>query len=193
MPLSLPPVPPAPLALFFICIQLPSLSLAMLFSPAGGSDHVMRKTPRKRVLVRYVGPKTEPWWMHMVSFRIILTTMCISVLISTDDPETRLGSRIIWSRELLSSVWVFLQVTLNPRCRLPVALEVSGWNSVLFVIYSIMPLATQLDGLLHLLRTFTMVMPEETPTGCFEWAHSEIFWKMENWMIQGSLTTGMCR
>ncbi|CAE7842794.1 unnamed protein product, partial [Symbiodinium microadriaticum] len=51
VPLSLPPLPPAPVALFFVCFQLPALSLAMLFSPAGRSDHVMRKTPRKRMLV----------------------------------------------------------------------------------------------------------------------------------------------
>jgi hypothetical protein len=40
------------MVMLFVCVQLPVLSLAMLFSPAGGDDHVMRKTPRKRKLIR---------------------------------------------------------------------------------------------------------------------------------------------
>lgn len=50
--MTAPPVPPPPLVLLFLCIQLPVLSLAMLFSPGISEVHVMRQTPRKNKLVR---------------------------------------------------------------------------------------------------------------------------------------------
>lgn len=51
--MSVPPVPPLPLVLLFLCIQLPLISLSMLFTPSFSERHVMRQTPRKNKLIRY--------------------------------------------------------------------------------------------------------------------------------------------
>ena len=77
MPLSLPPIPPIPLVIIFVCVQLPALSLSMLFSPAGGDDHVMRTTPRKRKLVRR--PKDESRFKNYLAARVGI--VCVAVFV----------------------------------------------------------------------------------------------------------------
>jgi len=104
IPLSIPPIPPPPMALLFLCVQLPCISLAMFFSPAVGDDHVMRKTPRKNNLIRK--PRDISRFQNYLSAR--LSTVCISVFVvgwiaTSSKSELDVGRNE--SGELSSSHW----------------------------------------------------------------------------------------
>lgn len=75
VPMSVPPVLSPPLALLFICVYLPVIGIAMLFSPA--DDKVMKNTPRKNILVKK--PKDVSRFAHYLAMRV--GYVCFSVFI----------------------------------------------------------------------------------------------------------------